>query len=122
MARSESLVIEILSTGSFPPKTPLLKQEQDHSRKIARKNYAIDVEGFRDSLRELLSEEATKFRGSVRRGFVATRFRGRQSSVQGRTLDPEFLHAASQSVGMQIENLRRPTFALNHSVRLLQNA
>src|SRR5208283_4902848 len=122
MACPESLTIEILSTAGFPPKTPLLKQEQSHSGKIERKSYAIYFDGLRELLRESPSEGTTKFRGSVCYGFAATRFRGRQSRVQGRTLDPELLHATSQSVGVQTENLRSPTFALNYPVCLFQNA
>ena len=48
------------------------------------------------------------FRGLVGYGFVATRFRGRQGRVRGHALDPELLHAATQSVGMKIEDLAAP--------------
>src|SRR6266852_9286980 len=115
-------MIEILSTARFLPTTPLLKQETCHPCVACRKSYADDFEDLRELLRGLLSEGATKVRGSVRYGFVATGFRGRQSRIQRRTLDSEFLHAAAQRVGMQIENLRSSTFAFNHPVRFLQNA
>src|SRR6266567_6126861 len=115
-------MIEILSTARFLPTTPLLKQERCHPCVACRKSYVDDFEDLRDLPRGLLSEGATKVRGSVRYGFVATGFRGRRSRIQRRTLDSEFLHAAAQGVGMQIENLRGSTVAFNHPVGFLQNA
>src|SRR5882672_11796087 len=114
-------MIEILSTARFLPNALLLKQETCHSEGVCRKSYADDFEGLRELLRGLLSEGTTKGRGSVRYGFVATGFRGRQSRTQRRTLNSEFLHAAAQSVGMQIENLRGSAFAFNYPVGFLQN-
>src|SRR6266568_5208564 len=109
-------MIEILSTARFLPTTPLLKQERCHPCVACRKSYADDFEDLRELLRALLSEGATKVRGSVRYTFVATGFRGRQSRIRRRTLDSEFLHAAAQRVGMQIENLRGSTFAFNYPI------
>jgi len=86
------------------------------------KIYAADFEGLRNLLRELLSDGPTKARGSVRYGFVATGFRGRQSGIQRRALDSKFLHAAAQRVGMQIQNLRSPAVAFNHPVCFLEDA
>jgi hypothetical protein len=55
----------------------LLKQEQGHPRETGGKSYAIESDGLSDWLGGWFAEEATNFRGSVRYGFVATRFRGR---------------------------------------------
>ena len=86
------------------------------------KPYASDCEGLRELLRKVESEGATRLRGSVRYGFVATRFRGRQSGVHRRTLDSEFLDAAAQRVGMQFENPGSPAFTFNDPVRFPQHA
>ena len=86
------------------------------------KLYVCDFEDLRELLRKFASEGATRVRGSVRYGFVATGFRGRQSGVHRRTLDSEFLYAAAQRVGMQIENLGSPTFTFNDPVCFLQHA
>src|SRR5882672_12558321 len=115
-------MIEILSTAGFLPTTPLLKQATCHPCVACKRSYADDFEDVRELLRELLSEGATKVRGSVRYGFVGTRFRGRQSRIQRGALDSEFFHAAAQRIGVQIENLCSPAIAFNHPVRFLQNA
>lgn len=83
------------------------------------KLYVSDFEGLRELLRKFASAGDTKDRGSVRYGFVATGFRGGQSGIHRRTLDSEFLHAAAQRVGMQIENLGSPMFPFNDPVCFL---
>ncbi len=47
----------------------------------------LSLKDLSDPLREWFAEEATNSRGSVRYGFVATRFCGRLIRFQGRTLD-----------------------------------
>src|SRR5208283_5490068 len=86
------------------------------------KLYVCDFEGLRELRRKPNSEGATRVRGSVRYGFVATGFRGGNSGVHRRTLDSEFLYAAAQRVGMQIENLGSPTFTFSDPVCFLQHA